>query len=226
MRILYLIILLSIFLSCASKKEDSKILPKEKNEILHLSYNLPQLIKWKELHANKNVKERFGEYVSKNSKMVGLYLSNKTAIMVDSLEHLDIDDYAVFYTVNKDQQWKVQNIHLKSMFDETNKKINISTVNKKELIDRVFRDTTFLKTDRLYLLKKYQKYDNIYTGVYITKPYDDDHQFIVITIINMMSIKNRLVYGGYYLNFTDEKSIDLAIKNNNYIMNGFVKANR
>jgi hypothetical protein len=219
-----IILLLLTIISCKENNTNLNY-STEKNDSEKILIELPKLGKWKELYSDKLVKNRFDENSNDGSTILGVYLTNEIAEQKDSIDNIDFNDYSIFFIRDHEQKWKIQNTDLKRIFDIQIKKASIKTIDAKDAINRVYSDSTFITTEKPYLLNDYSNHERAFSAIKLIKPYPNDHDYIVVYVYNLINIKNHLVYGGYYLDFNGIESIENAQKNNDIIISEFIKEN-
>ncbi|WP_298519472.1 hypothetical protein [uncultured Kordia sp.] len=218
------ILLFLLFISCKENKQHVKNTTTE-NQSAEVLVKLPEFENWKELYSDELVKNKFDEYLENGTTILAVYLNNKIAKQKDSLLNMDFDDYALFFVIDKEQKRKIENSDLEKIFYEQTEKSAAEVLDFADVINKALIDSTLIKAEKPYLLFANQNYENVYTAITITKPYKNDHNYIVLNTFNLMNINNHLVYGGYYLNYNGLESFNLVKKNNDIIISKFIKQN-
>ncbi|MFL1896601.1 hypothetical protein ACJRPK_12920 [Aquimarina sp. 2-A2] len=218
------ILLFLIILSCKENKTNLYY-STEKNKLKKIPIELPELNDWKELYSHKLVKRRFNENSNDGTTILGVYLTNEIAKQKESIDDIDFNNYLLFFIRNDEQKWKVQNTDLKRIFDIQVNQASVETINATEALNKAYSDTTFITTEKPYLLNNYSNHEKSYSAIKLIKPHPDDHDYIVVYVYNLINIKNHLVYGGYYLDFIGIESIEKAKENNDIIVSEFIKKN-
>ncbi|PZW36989.1 hypothetical protein LX95_02902 [Mesonia algae] len=219
--------ILILLLAITSCKENNTnlIYSTEKNDSEKIRIELPKLKKWKELYSDKLVKKRFDKNSNEGTTILGVYLTNKIAEQKNNIDYIDFTDYSILFIRDHEQKWKIKNTDLKRIFDIQIKKASIKTINIKDAINRAYSDSTFITTEKPYLLKDYSNHERSFSAIKLIKPYPGNHDYIVTYVVSLINIKNHLVYLGYYLDFNGIESIENAKKNNDIIVTEFIKAN-
>lgn len=220
-----IIILFLGVISCKDTSTNSNITT-ELNETERIQIELPVLSNWNELYSDELVKNRFDENLNDGTTIIGVYLNNETAEKKDSIDSIDFTDYSLFFIRDEEQKRKIKDADLKKILDIQINKASVEEIEVKDAINKTYSDSTFITSDKPYLLQEYSKNPKIYSAVKLIKPYSDDHNYIVIYVYNLINIKNHLVYGGYYIDFNGMESIKNARMNNDLIMSEFIKANQ
>lgn len=219
-----IIILLLGIISCKDTSTNPKI-STDLNETEKIQIKLPELNNWNELYSEELVKKRFDQNSSNGTTIIGVYLNDETTKKKDSIDYIDFTDYCLFFTRNQEQKRKIKDTDLKKIFDIQINKASLEKIEVEEAIKKVYSDSTFITTEKPYLLQEYSKNKKVYSAIKLIKPYSDDHNYIVVYIYNLINIKNHLIYGGYYLNFNGKESIENARINNDLIIAEFIKVN-
>ncbi|WP_370214447.1 hypothetical protein [Mesoflavibacter profundi] len=220
-----IIILFTGIISCKDTSTNSNITT-ELNETERIQIELPVLSKWKELYSDELIKNRFDENSNEGTTIIGVYLNNETAEKKDSIDSIDFTDYSLLFIRDEEQKRKIKDTDLKKIFDIQINKASVEEIEIEDAINKTYSDSTFITTDKPYLLQEYSKNPKIYSTIKLIKPYSDDHNYIVVYVYNLINIKNHLVYGSYYLDFNGMESIKNARMNNDLIMSEFLNANQ
>ena len=177
---------------------------------------LPIIDGMTECYSSPIVKARADEFNYEGNSILAYYLNNATYKQVDKLDEITFDDYFQIYATNKLKGIKVGQSELNELANMIEG--NYIKENWNELKLKVERNHDYLSVGRPILIESYIPNSKIRTYVMLSKLQIDNTESVFIMTLNMVQIKERLIWLAYYKNYEGEESIKKAKAKNDYII--------
>ncbi len=178
----------------------------------------------KECYSNPKVAKHINEFRYEGNEILGIYFNPDTFSRIDSLGQFSYDDYFKVYAVK-------QLIGMDIGTYEMNKMTEMMEGNymKEELENiktKIENNFESVSIDRPVLVESYIPDERIRSFVFLMKMETELEKKVLVMTINMLQIKNRLIYYAYYKDFNNEKSIKEAKNTSDYFGFKFMDENR
>ncbi len=158
------------------------------------------------------------------NEILGIYLNSATYAKRANLIELEFDDYFKVYAVKKLENLKVGTLELDmmaKMFKE-----NYVLENWSELKQKIEKGNSQLTFGTPNLINIYKPNPFVSTATFITKMQLGEYENILIMTINLVLVKDRLIYYAYYLDYNGEKSLQQAKAANDAFGAKLIEANK
>ena len=207
-----LVVFLSIIILTGCSTKDTK---SGSNSALYgyVNISLPKINGMVECSAHPNVQQITRKYLE-TGPVLGYYLNNATYRQIDKLSEITYDNYFMIYgdyqrenyhAIESDLEVVESNLQ-QTLFEGENFE-QIST-----RIDEVYGTITAGKPA---LIEKYSSQPNVRTMLLLMKYKNDTGETSVVSAINFILVKNRILNLAYYMAYAEGKSIDLLKEKNN-----------
>lgn len=177
---------------------------------------LPEIDGMTECYSNPMVKERADNTEYEGNSELGFYLNNETYKKVNKINEINFDDYFKIYATKSFAYKKFELPELNNMANKMEG--NYIKTNWSELKKKAEKNRDFVSIGKPVLLDSYIPNKNIRTFVMLTKYNVDNTEFIMVATLNMVLIKEHLIWLAYYKNYNGEESINKAKSKNDYIV--------
>jgi hypothetical protein len=169
---------------------------------------LPEIDGMKEVYSYSQVKERSDLFSYENNTILGLYLSKKNFSAIDNFENEALDDYFKIYALKQTEGIEIG----KSDFDEMIEysKGNFIEKSWEDIIDNVLSGTDNMSIGQPVRIEAYKPTEDVFTMVLLIKMISGEEERIVVCTLNMVRLKNSLIYYAYYKNYTSAKTLELV----------------
>ena len=158
-----------------------------------------------------------------SNMVLGFYLNDAVYEKRDAIGTFEFDDYFKVYATKALQDIDANSRLLKKLEEEVSSTFIAKNWDKiKGEVDQVLSGVEIGKPT---LVKSYNLTDNSITCVLLIRYGVEDESTLKALTMNVLLIKNRLIWMAYYLNYHDEGSIAILEENNNKIMKKLLSAN-
>lgn len=185
---------------------------------------LPKIDNMKECYLTPNVKELADKFEAKGNSVISFYLNTDTYNQVDSLEYISYDDYFKIYATDEIKNMRLGKAELKEFADL----IGSNFISKEwdSIEEKLSDDIGDFAIGVPHKIESYSPTKNVNTFVMITKyGTDTEYEYSLVMTMNLVLIKNRMIWLAYYKDFDGDESIRLAKKKNDEIILSLLKAN-
>lgn len=212
---------LLLFIGCSgTEKKDQGC----KNSTLYgyVSICLPEIKGMVECSRHPSIQQITEPYLD-SGPILGYYLNNETYNLVDKLSEITYQDYFMLYGDYMRENFPASIEHLDIMQND----LEMSLFGKNfEQISRTVEDTYgTLTAKEPALLEKYSPHANARTMVVLMKYKHGNIETNVISVVNCLLVKKRLLTLAYYLAYDGGKSIDAAKEKNNLFVEKLMALN-
>jgi len=217
-RIIVLFALLLVIGCSGNKKEGC-----QKSSLYgYVSICLPEIKGMTECSEHPSI-QRIIEPFLNSGPVLGYYLNNETYKQIENLDQITYQDYFMLYGDYLRENFPARPEHLDFMQQD----LEMSLFGENfEQISQTVEDTYGAVTaDKPALLEKYSFHPNVRTMVVLMKYKNGDAETRVISVVDCLLIKNRLMTLAYYLAYDGGKSIDAAKEKNKIFVEALMASN-
>ena len=185
---------------------------------------LPIIDGMTECYSIPIVREKVDEVKHEGGEILAYYLNNDTYEQVDKFGEITFDDYFQVLVDNKFIDMKIGQSELNNLskvFENLYNKEDWNSLNKK-----IKQKQDYLSVGRPVLLESYSVSNKVRTNVILTKYLLDNRESVVLSTLNMIQIKEKLIFLTYYKDYDGERSIKNAKSKNDYIVLKLLDENR
>ena len=184
---------------------------------------LPQIKGMTECRTDPNVQQIIQNYLE-SGPVLGYYLDHETYKQIDRLSEIPFDNYFMIYGDYQRENYHalhndldiLENNLVQTLFEEE----NFETVNSK--IEEVYGT---ISAGKPALLEKYSPQQNVRTMIMLIKYMNESSETSVVSAINFILLKNRVVNLAYYIKYNGGKSIDVLKEKNNEVIEKLMEIN-
>lgn len=212
------ILVLIIFLGCSKTDPQNETLILCKNSISFgdIDICLPEIDGMTECYDIPLVKSRADKSEYEKSSVLAFYLNNVTYKQVARLDRITFDDYFKIYALNESKSVKISQEELDQMSDLLEG--NFLKENWNEIEYNIKRKHDYLSVGKPILIESYSPHKKVKTVIMLTKVLVNDNEYVMVGSINLLLIKERLIWLAYYKNYEGEASIKKIKAKNDYIV--------
>lgn len=169
-----------------------------------------------ECYSTPIVKARADENNFEGNSILAYYISDADYKQVDNLDQIILDDYFQIYATNKLKGIKYGQSELNKMANMIEG--NYINENWMDLKKNIETNHNYLSVGKPILIESYVPNSKIRTFVMLLKIISDGYEYVLVTVMNIVQIKERLIYLAYYKDYDGEESIKKAKSKNDYIV--------
>ena len=218
-----IIIVLTVILGCSqsgqqnSTEESNKINTNcgQSVNLGDVSICIPVIDGMRECYSNPIIKSRADNLNTEGNYILAYYINNDTYKQINNLDNITFDDYLKVFTFKEFTNQRVDkstyNFILKDMDNWFNKE---NWLDVKREIERNF---DFLSVGRPIQIESYCPHNNIKSILVLTKVRFDNDEYILLSILNAIFIKEKIIFSMYYRNYNGEESIKKCKSKNDYM---------
>jgi hypothetical protein len=185
---------------------------------------LPEIDGLTERYKNPLVKPKADEYTYPGNSILAFYVNDSTYNQVQRHEEVAFQDCFKVYLIDKMKGLKIGQIELNQIaqtFENANSKYDWD-----KLITEIEKKIDNLSIGKPVLLKSYSPSKQIRTFVLLTKKIVKEKEYITLMTMNLILVKERLVFISYYKNYDGIESVNKVIAKNDYIVFRFLDENK
>jgi hypothetical protein len=225
-----LILLVILFYSCTSggKKADQE--GKKPGSCMHkihagdIDVCLPEYDGMVECRSNPLMKNKVSLMEFNDIKVLGMYLNDSTFKKMDEIDKIYYEGYFNVYVTRKTEGLTATTRELDLVIEGiTNAYEKTEWARYKKQIEERVKS---FKLDKPVLLETYSPNEEVRTAVILLKVQNPEKEYYLITTINCMIIKERVVFLAYYRKYEGEASVKDIKSSNDYIVLRFMEENR
>ena len=158
-----------------------------------------------------------------SNMVLGFYLNDAVYEKREALGTFEFDDYFKVYATKALQDIDANSDLLKRLEEEVSS--SFITKNWDKIKGEVDQVLSGVEVGKPTLIKSYNLTDNSITCILLIKYGVEDKSTLKALTMNVLLVKDRLIWMAYYLNYQDKGTIITLEENNNKIMNGLLGAN-
>lgn len=207
-----------IFLGCSkTDQQKSNSIPCENSVTFgDIDICLPEIDDMTECYDIPEVKSRADRSEYEKSSVLAFYLNYATYKQVNQLDKITFDDYCKIYASNESKSVKFSKEELNQMSDLLEG--NFLKENWNEIKDNIKRNHDYLSVGRPVLIESYSPHKKVKSLIMLTKVIINDYEYVMVGSINLLLIKERLIWLAYYKNYDGEESIKRTKAKNDYLV--------
>ena len=211
---------LMILISCFNSENKSG-----NNSALYgyVNIKLPEIKGMIECRNHPKVQQNIQQYLA-SGPVLGYYLNKDTYKQIDKLSEITFDNYFMIYGDYQRENYRASASDLeiaeKNLEETLFEGENFEQISSK--VEEVYGTIT---AGQPALLEKYFPQQNVRTMIILIKYKNDTGEKSIVSAINFILMKNRIVNLAYYMNYSEGKSIDILKEKNNEAISKFMKSN-
>ena len=189
-----------------------------------IDFCLPEIEGMTECYSSPKVKVRADAFNYEGNSILGYYLNNETYQQMENLDSISYDDYAQVYVTNNLKGIKVGQAELAQMANTMGSDFiqeNWSDMQKK--LEHSYDD---LSIGTPVLVESYSPHTKVKSFVMLSKIKTNREEAVMLMTLNIIEMKERLIWLAYYKFYDGEESIKEAKSKNDYIINRLMKVNK
>lgn len=217
---------LIIIFSCSStgqQQNESDMDCKNSASFGDIDFCLPEIEGMNECYSIPIVKKLADNFEYKGNSVLAFYLNDETYKQVDKLDEITYDDYFKIYVTNQLKGVEVGKDELNEMSNAVGE--NFIKNNWDEIKGEIEKDHNYLSVGRPVLIEEYSPAEPVKTFIMVTKYQIEDFEFVMAMSMNMILIKDRLIWLAYYKNYDGEESIQETKSKSDHIVSMFLDEN-
>jgi len=225
MKYITVLIALITLISCSSSEQQPKstiqsIKQKDKCDNFiqfgDIDICLPKIDGMKECYSYPIVKKLCNQFKGDGNSVLAFYLNDTTYSQVKKLDKITYDDYFTICSSNNLKSVKASRSEMYQVASALEG--NFIKDNWAEFKHKIEKNKNFISIGRPVSIENYSLSPNIKTYVTIGKNIIKNHEHVIISVINVILIKYRIMWLAYYKDYDGEKSIKIAKAKNDYII--------
>ena len=189
-----------------------------------IDFCLPGIEGMTECYSSPKVKERADAFNYEGNSILGYYLNNETFQQMENLDTISYDDYAQVYVTNNLKGIKVGQAELDQMANTMGSDFiqeNWSDMQKK--LEHSYDD---LSIGTPVLVESYSPHSKVKSFVMLSKIKTNKEEAVMLMNLNIIEMKERLIWLAYYKFYEGEESIKQAKSKNDHIIKRLMEVNK
>jgi hypothetical protein len=189
-----------------------------------IDFCLPQIEGMTECYSTPKVKERADAFNYEGNTILGYYLNNETYQQMEVLDSMSYDDYGQVYVTNNLKGIKVGQAELAQMANTMGSDFiqeNWSDMQKK--LEHSYDD---LSIGTPVLVENYSPNSKVKSFVMLSKIKTNRDEAVMLMTLNIIEMKERLIWLAYYKFYDGEESIKQAKSKNDFIIGRLMEVNK
>jgi len=213
-------LMLIVLTGCLNK--DSK---SNSNSALYGYVNiiLPQINGMIECRNHPNIQQITRQFLE-NGPVLGYYITNDIYKQIDRLSEITYDNYFMIYGDYQRENYRGSESDLEFLENNLQQTLfesgNFDQISAR--IDDVYGTITAGKPA---LIEKYSPQPNVRTMLMLMKYMNETNETSVVSAVNFILIKNRIVNLAYYVAYDGGKTIDILKEKNNEVVKKLLEIN-
>ena len=169
---------------------------------------LPKIDGMNEAYSFPQVMNRTDLFSYDNNTILGLYLNEEDFSSIDNFENESLDDYFKVYALKFAEGIEIGKSEFEELIESS--KGNFLETSWEKIIDRVTSGTDNLSVGIPVKVDSYRPTEDIFTIVLLIKMIAGQEERIAVSTLNMVSVKNTVVFYAYYRNYKSAKTLEQA----------------
>jgi len=217
-----LVVLLCFMLLAGCSTKDTK---SESNAALYgyVNIRLPRIKGMIECSAHPSVQQITRNYLE-TGPVLGYYLNNDTYKQIDQLSEITYDNYFMIYGDYQRENYRAVESDLELLENNLQQTL-FEGENFEQISTRIDETYGTISAGKPVLLEKYSPQPNVRTMLMLMKYKNNAGETSVVSAINFILVKNRIVNLAYYMTYNGGKSIDLLKEKNNEAVKKLMEIN-
>ncbi len=175
---------------------------------------LPEVAGVKECHRDSLMKNKIAMIEMANTEVIGLYLNNRTYKQIEQIDQITYDDYFSVYISKSRKNIKAGKAELDETYGYAVS--SFSNENWDKVNDMIKEKTAGLTIDKPVLIQSYSPNDKIRTALLMIQVNDLEEVHYMVVTMNLMLVKERIIFVAYYRNYDGKESIKKCKSVNDY----------
>jgi hypothetical protein len=222
----YIFISISL-LSCRNsnsiKKEDTTQACINSKTFGDIEVCLPNVQGMVECYENEDIKSYVSNFDFEVNQIIGFYLTQNDYDNFNSSDKPKMDGYLKIYSPKKMKNQEINNSNLDEMVQIFKK--NFLESNWDKISEKIEELGTNLRIDSPILMENYEPNETTRTFITFNKIASETYEDFQISALNLMNIKNRLIWVVYYKSYTGPESIQDLKRKNDYLIGKIAMSN-
>ena len=189
----------------------------------YVNINLPGITGMVECRAHPNVQQIIRPYLE-TGPVLGYYLNNETYKQIDRLGEITYDNYFMIYGDYQRENYRAVESDLAIMENNLQQTL-FEGENFEQISTRIDEAYGTITAGKPALIEKYSPQPNVRTMLMLMKYKNDTGETSVVSAINFILVKNRIINLAYYMTYDGGKSIDILKGKNNEAIKKLLEIN-
>lgn len=226
----FLLLLLSFLIFPVQSKQIPQNKPIKKTDCIRvedfgdISVCLPKFKDLTECYYTPIVNERAKKYDLEGNVILGLYLNDNTYSKIDKLNDDNFDDYVKIYSPKSLMNVKIEEQDL----DKLSEMMTRSFINKnwQEIQDEIESELDEFEIKKPVIVENNSINKSIRNLIVLNTVATGERKVTMVCSLNMVLIKNRVIFLSYYKFYNGRNSIDYLRNKNIELVTKFLKYNK
>ena len=217
-----LVVFLTLILLTGCSNQDNK---SNNHSALYGYVNiaLPKIKGMTECRNNPNVQRMIQNYLE-TGPVLGYYLKDDTYKQIDKLGEISYDNYFMIYGDYQRENYRAVESDLE-IVERNLQQTLFEGDNFDQISTRIDETYGTITAGKPALIEKYLPQPNVRTMLMLMKYKNETGETSVVSAINFILVKNRIVNLAYYMTYSGGKSIDLLKEKNNEAIKKLLEIN-
>lgn len=185
---------------------------------------LPQIDGYNECFSHEKVNKLANQFNFAGNSILAYYLNDTTYAKVDRLDSIVFEDYCQLYVTNEMKNVPADQNSLEELAAMV--KDNFEEENWDNIGEQIEEDFKTLLLGKPVIVESYSLGSTSKSFQVVNKYIMNEQEFIMVMNMNMILIKDRLVWLAHYLNLRDESSFAESKKKNDIIVMKLIEQNK
>ena len=227
MKIVVFIFIYISLLSCRNsnsiQKEDRIQACRNSKTFGDIEVCLPNVQGMVECYENEDIKSYVSNFDFEVNQIIGFYLTQNDYDNFNSSDKPKMDGYLKIYSPKKMKNQEINNSNLDEMVQIFKK--NFLESNWDKISEKIEELGTNLRIDSPILMENYKPNETTRTFITFNKIASETYEDFQISALNLMNIKNRLIWVVYYKSYTGPEAIQDLKRKNDYLIGKIAMSN-
>ena len=189
----------------------------------YVNIRLPHIKGMIECRNNPKVQQIIQQYLE-SGPVLGYYLNQDTHRQIDILSEIAYDNYFMIYGDYQRENYRASVSDLE-IAERNLEQTLFEGENFEQISSKIEEVYGTITAGQPALLEKYTPQQNVRTMLMLIKYKNDTGETSIVSAINFILVKNRIVNLAYYMNYSGGTSIDKLKKKNNEAIKKFMQIN-
>jgi hypothetical protein len=176
-----------------------------------------------ECSAHPNVRQIIRNYLE-TGPVLGYYLNDDTYKQIDKLSEITYDDYFMIYGDYQRENYRAVESDLE-IVERNLQQTLFEGENFEQISTRIDDAYGTITAGKPTLLEKYSPQPKVRTMIILLKYKNETGETNIVSAIDFILVKNRIVNLAYYMAYNGGKSIDILKEKNNEAVKKFLDIN-
>jgi hypothetical protein len=184
---------------------------------------LPEIKGMTECRTNTNVQQIIAQYLT-TGPVLGYYLNDETYSQIEKLSEITFDNYFMIYGDYQRENYRAVPTDLE-VIEKNLEQTLFEGKNFEQISSKVEEAYGTITAGQPALLEKYIPQSNVRTMIVLMKYKNESTESSILSAINFILLKNRVLNLAYYVSYNGGKSIDILKEKNNEVVAKLISAN-